>query len=150
MIDSKEFVSTNYCDMRLRKIPYSKFSRRCPFAHTSHWAKPHKLSHMYWAHRLFLWTSWQYKITFFHALQQLSCVCDLNSVTFCKKLEKIWEWAEGCSQYFLEHTCSLIASEVSLAEKTVKNHSKAPLLVESINVQLSKQQYQYPVSCPLL
>ena len=25
------------CDVRLRKLPHSKFSRNCPCAHTSHW-----------------------------------------------------------------------------------------------------------------
>lgn len=73
-----------------------------------------------------LWNSWQYKITFFHTLQQLWCVCDLYSVTFCKELENIWEWAEGCSQYFLKYMCSLITSAVSLGEKMVKKSQQSP------------------------
>lgn len=44
--------------------------------------------------------------------------------------------------YFLKYTGSLITSELSLQEKVEKNHSKIPFLVDSINIQLSKNQYQ--------
>lgn len=44
--------------------------------------------------------------------------------------------------YFLEYARSLITSELSLQEKMEKNRSKVPLLVESINIQVSKHQYQ--------
>jgi len=53
--------------------------------------------------------------------------------------------------YFSEYMCSFITSELSLQEKMKeKHHRKVPLLVESINIQLSNQQYQQPVSYTLL